>query len=171
MAHQSNFIGKKYSHLTIKSMAKYRGTVLHVSAICDCGFEGVYILENIERGKIKSCGCMKKRGSKVFEENVKNRIESLIEISGECWIWNGHYRIINGRFYPYLNSHKIQYNPIRWFYEQSGKETHKNWCFVRQCESEKCVNPDHHVMVMRKNLKKATTKEIQSEYIKRGKFR
>jgi len=171
MAHPNNFIGKKYGHLTIKAIAKYRTSTLYVECECDCGKSGIFKLESLKSGKIQSCGCIKVPYSSTFEENVRKRIESLIEVQGECWIWKGLYRMINNRFYPFFNSHRKQYNPVRWFAEQQGEVVHRNWNFIRQCENEKCVNPDHHVKVAKCNVKKALKKEIKCAYLKRRESR
>lgn len=171
MAHPKSFIGKKFGYLTIKAVAKYRGTILHVECACDCGQTGTYVLENIERGKISSCGCQKVPGSYTFNENVRKKIESLIEVDGECWLWKGMYRTVNNRFYPFINSHGKQYNPVRWFARRQGDDININWNYVRQCDCDTCVNPDHHAKVSRGNIKKALNKEIKSEYIKRRELR
>ena len=167
MAHQNKFIGKRYGYLEIVSIAKYRGSTLHVLTKCDCGKEGIYILESIERGKVTSCGCVKDKNSITYKKKLKERLLSLIKIEGECWVWQGMYRYINHHFYPFFNSCDSQYNPTRWFAREEGEETNINFCYVRQCETEKCVNPYHHVKVSRSNIKKAHKREIKSEYIKR----
>jgi hypothetical protein len=167
VAHQSKFVGKKYGYLTILSIAKYRSTILHVLTKCDCGNEGIYVLENMERGKVHSCGCLKNKYSLTSNKKLKERILSLIDIQGECWIWKGMYRYINKRFYPFVNAYGSQFNPTRWFAREEGEDINVNWCYVTQCGTEKCVNPYHHAKVSRSNIKKAIKKEIKSEYLKR----
>lgn len=166
MAHQRDFIGKKYGHITILSLAKYKDRVLYVLARCDCGIENVYILEDIERGKIKSCGCMKHKDSPIFAENVDKRIKDLIEINGECWIWKGLYRK-NQYQTPYVNIHGLQINPVKYLANDDWKAPNRNLLYICQCETPLCVNPDHHVRVGRSEIHKALKKEVLCEYLKR----
>ena len=167
MAHQSHFIGKRYEYLVIQSVAKYQGTCLHVMVKCDCGVLFSAILENIERGKIISCGCIKDKNSPLFAEKVRKRIESMIEVDQDCWIWGGLYR---DAYYkaPYVNVCGIQINPVKYFSADDWRKPNRNILYVRQCHNDLCVNPTHHARVTRNNLHKAKNREIKCEYLERS---
>lgn len=163
--HIKELIGKKYGFLTITGLAKHRERVLHVICECECGISASYILENIERGKIKSCGCMNDSNSPLFLKMFKEKLWSLIDKHEDCWIWKGGHRQ-SKYFSPWINFKNKQYNPVRFFAEEQGEDVHGNWAFVRQCNTPLCVNPSHHVKVSRDNIKKAITKEIKGEYLR-----
>ncbi len=163
--HIKELIGKKYGFLTITRLAKSIDGLLHVFCKCECGIEGSYILENIERGKIISCGCIKDRNSLLFFKLFKRKLWSLIDIKGECWVWKGPKRK-DLYFRPYVHYQNKQYNPIRWFAEEMGEEVHGNWAFITQCDTPCCVNPTHAVKVGLSNMKKAINKEIKGEYLR-----
>lgn len=165
MAHHKSFIGKRFGYLVVISLAKYRNSVIHVIAKCDCGFEGVYVLENIERGKITSCGCIKQRGV-VYSKIVDERVMENIEVCGECLIWKGGFRKNNYKT-PYLNCYGTQINPVKYLEGGDWKTSNRNIVYVRQCDTPLCVNPEHNSKVSRGNIKKALKKEIKCEYLKR----
>lgn len=163
--HIKELIGKKYGFLTITMLAKSIDGRLYVKCECECGTIASYILENIERGKIISCGCIKDSTSPLFLKMFKKKLWSYIEINGECWIWKGPRRKdMYAR--PYINYHRKQYNPTAWFACESGAPLERGWAFVMQCDTKGCVNPAHAVKVTIKDMTKAITKEIKGEYLR-----
>lgn len=56
----SIYIGMKYGQLTIKSIERVNSK-LYVSALCDCGNTGTYMLVKLKDGHTKSCGCLHKK--------------------------------------------------------------------------------------------------------------
>lgn len=57
-------IGLRFNRLTVTGEAPYKvfpsGRKIQVTAICECGKEGVYVLAALKSGKTKSCGCYNK---------------------------------------------------------------------------------------------------------------
>lgn len=56
----SIYVGMKYGQLTIESIERINSK-LYVSAKCDCGSNGKYMLVKLKDGHTKSCGCLHKK--------------------------------------------------------------------------------------------------------------
>lgn len=162
MAHLRDFIGKRFGNLTIIEFGGWRNSERFWKCRCDCGLELIIQGENMERGKIKSCGCMNNPSSPVFLMNAEKRLLSLIDKIGACWIWKGLKRKDKG-FYPYLNFNHEQLHPVRFFKKMIGQECPKNWTFKRICHSKECVNPDHYELKSISRIRQDNLKEKNHE--------
>jgi hypothetical protein len=78
----SVYIGVKYNFLTIESIERINSK-LYVSAKCDCGNNGTYMLVKLKDGHTKSCGCLHK---KVMSSILSNHGLYYTRIYK---IWNG----------------------------------------------------------------------------------
>lgn len=145
MARASDYIGKKFGFLTIVKFAGWQNFQRLWKCQCECGKEIIIHGENMERKKIVSCGCAKKRGSVVYNKEAEARILSHIEIYEDHWIWKGGVRKGGKTFYTTYMCKQL--NPVKYFYEKEHGQTPVNWYFKRTCQERKCVNPDHHVLI------------------------
>lgn len=143
MARSSEWIGKKYGYLTIERLSGKKKNEYILECLCDCGKRIQCPKNNLFRGKLKSCGCMKIQDSVVALEEAKKRIFSLITIENNCWLWKGGIRE-NG--VCYITYFCKQMNPVKFFYELENGKVGVNWCFKRKCQTKTCVNPDHHIL-------------------------
>lgn len=160
MAHLKDFIGKRYGNITIIEFSGWRDSQRFWKCQCDCGTQILVQGENMERGKIKSCGCMKDPNSKVFISNAEKKLLSLIEKIGDCWIWKGLKKTEKDRgFYPYCNFNHEQLHPVRFFKKMLGEECSKNWTFKRKCHSKQCVNPNHYELKSISRVRQDNLKE------------
>lgn len=143
MAHAKDFIGRRHGNLMISEFAGWKEGKQLWKCKCDCGNNLICNIENLERGKIKSCGCMKDSQSMVFVANAEKRILGLIDKQEDCWLWKGLKRC-GKRFYPYCNFHGEQFHPVRFFKKMMGQECPPKRELIKKCYTPNCVNPDHY---------------------------
>lgn len=164
MAHAKDFIGRRYGNVVIIEFSGWKNATQRWKCQCDCGATFIAILENMERGKIKSCGCVKDPTSKTFISNAEKKILSLIDKQEDCWIWKGLCRKEDKRakgFYPYCNFNHQQFHPVRFFKKMLGEECPSNWAFKKKCYTKNCVNPDHYDL---KSISKIRQENARSSY-------
>lgn len=166
MAHLKDFIGKRLGNLTIIEFSGWKHGARFWKCQCDCGLTFIVHGENMERGKIKSCGCMRDPKSKVFIMNAEKKLLSLIEKEESCWIWKGNTRSDLGKgFYPYCNFNHEQLHPVKFFKKMLGEECPKNWTFKKKCYSKKCVNPAHYELT---NVSRIRYQKLKEENDRRN---
>lgn len=114
------------------SSKRYCGGQIAFDAICDCGKNVHVAFFNLEKGRVKSCGCWKKS-----EARTEKTFLSNFEKTDGCWNWKGKINPYNGYGYmPKKSAHRFSYE-----YYKNKIPGDKMICHT--CNNKLCVNPDH----------------------------
>lgn len=69
----------------------------------------------------------------------EKRFWSLVDKTGDCWLWNGSKRKGYGSFYARGKTHVAH----RWIYERIHGKQPSNIDACHRCDVRSCVNPTH----------------------------
>lgn len=72
--------------------------------------------------------------------SVRCRFESLIDKSGDCWLWKAN---LNNRGYGVFTIGKEWFLAHRVSYAMSNGQSRETEAICHKCDNPKCVNPQH----------------------------
>lgn len=95
--------GKKYNMLTvIEREGTGNGGDVRWLCVCDCGKQTVVLANNLKRGEVKSCGCLKKISPSTTHNKSKTRLYTIwINIKTRC-------KNEKNKFYPQYGGRGIK---------------------------------------------------------------
>lgn len=98
-----DFVGKKFGRLLVVEPA---GLDKHGKRVwrcqCDCGGVSTADSSRLERGKVRSCGCLKREAAAARWEKGRNGDASFwskVDKTDGCWVWTGaksKVKVVNG---------------------------------------------------------------------------
>ena len=78
--------GKKYNMLTVVSMQQSNPVIW--KCLCDCGNYTYVRTSNLKQGKVKSCGCLHKRGNPIHNQSKTRLYAIRAKMIRRCYIEN-----------------------------------------------------------------------------------
>ena len=151
MTKYQNITGKRCGRLVAICMAQSTRPTKWLCR-CDCGFEGSFVLGDLNNGHTRSCGCLRRESSAANNarkklssdghiESARRRIEerSIPEPNSGCWLWLGS---VNSRGYGTMGHRGKTAVASRLSYQVFvGDPGDLN--VLHRCDIPSCVNPEH----------------------------
>ena len=134
---EKKHIGKIFGKLKIIDQIKGKKSICQ----CECGKIKIIATGNLIFGHTKSCGCLSSINRFEYDEDMKKKLLSHIDIKENgCWEWNrsrhkqgyGHF----GYKMKTLLAHRVSWMIFK------GELSHDIYV-CHKCDNPPCVNPDH----------------------------
>lgn len=135
--------GKKYGRLlALRFVAQTLQKQAMWECRCDCGNRTVVIGSRLASGRVRSCGCLRRREYKLTP--LAHRFWPKVKVGRGCWIWEGaadpgtgYGRVgLGGREDGTATAHRVAYM-LTVGSIPDGAILHHH------CENPSCVRPDH----------------------------
>jgi len=130
-------IGKKFGKLFVQDQIPCKKSI----CICDCGEKTILPTSALTSGHTTSCGCLTSINRKNYDEDMRNKIKSYIEINdNDCWVWKKSkqkqgYGVITYKRKVQL-AHRVSFKIFNGYLPDDLYVCHK-------CDNPSCCNPDH----------------------------
>ncbi|RPI85131.1 MAG: hypothetical protein EHM34_00045 [Nitrosopumilales archaeon] len=134
---QKKYVGKIFGKLTIIDQIPGKKSICK----CECGNTKIIATSNLRLGNIFSCGCLRSINRENYDQDMKNKLLSRIDIKDNgCWEWKGakHRQGYGNIGYKrkVCLAHRISWKLFRGDLRDDILVLHK-------CDNPPCINPDH----------------------------
>ncbi|HEY5870706.1 MAG TPA: HNH endonuclease signature motif containing protein [Candidatus Tectomicrobia bacterium] len=138
MSKMSDLVGQSFNLLSVMAFADVRNGRSYWVCICQCGEQSIVNGQDLKRGKIKSCGCLR-------APSIEERFWNKVEKTSECWLWTGSRHIKGyGRLMGIGKTHRWKAIPahrLSWVLHYGSIPQELG--VLHHCDNPPCVRPDH----------------------------
>jgi len=143
MGRAFQFVGKRFGRLLVAEKAESsRFGASRWRCRCDCGKEKVALGYLLNRGVVRSCGCLADEFNEGRSEHFRRYREGAVrrykETGRGCWEYTGNIAVDG-----YATVGRKQERVHRMAYEHANGPIPPGKIVMHRCDNRKCINPSH----------------------------